>query len=166
MRTGITFALLVVLGCGEQSAGPGMGGGGTPTAVSDLNDNGQDNSGGDDTGGANGSAPVISGVSGSWDGDADPPRVLIAIDVSDPDGDLHNGKVGISVDGSAEEWFVIQDPEMDGASDFIEALYDPEAGQVEVTAELDDGMPMDVSLTLRVKDAAMNVSDPYDFTPQ
>ena len=166
MRIGITLAMALTLGCGKENTGLGMGGGGTSTDVDDLNDRGEDNNGGGDTGGAYGDPPVITAVNGSWDESSDPPRVLITIDVTDPDGDLHYGKVGIAVDGSVEEWFTIEDPNEDGASDYIEALYDPDAGQVEVTAELDEGMPMDVTLNIRVKDAASNVSDVYDLTPQ
>ena len=167
MRIGIALATILALGCGKENTGLGMGGGGTSTDVNDLNDQGDNNGdGGSDTAGPMGDPPTIAGVTGSWDDSADPPRVLITIDVTDPDGDLHYGKVGIAVDGSVEEWFTIEDPNEDGASEYIEALYDPEAGQVEVTAELDEGMPMDITLNIRVKDAANNVSDVYDLTPQ
>ena len=166
MRIGITLAMVLALGCGKENTGLGMGGGGTSTDVNDLNDQGDDNNGGSDTGGTYGDPPEITAVTGSWDESADPPRVLITIDVTDPDGDIHRGKVGIAVDGSVEEWFTIEDPTEDGASEYIEALYNAEDGQVEVTAELDEGMPMDVTLNIRVKDAASNVSDVYDLTPQ
>jgi hypothetical protein len=172
MRIGISLALFLAFGCGRDNAGPLGGGGGDPHDLDDLNDNGGDNSdGGSDTGGPTGDPPMIIGVSGSWDGDSDPPRVLMTIDVTDPDNDLHNGKVGISVDGNAEDWFLIQDPDEDGSADSYEAVYIPGAdgesgGQVEVNAEFDEGIPMDVTLLIRVKDAATNVSDPYEFTPQ
>ena len=167
MKIGIILAMFLALGCGKANTGLGMGGGGTSTDVNDLNNDGDDDAdGGGDTAGPTGDPPVITAVTGSWDETADPPRVLITIDVTDPDGDLHYGRVGIAVDGSAENWATIEDPNEDGASEYIEALYDPEAGQIEVTAELDEGMPMDVTLNIRVKDAANNVSDVYDLTPQ
>ena len=66
------------------------------------------------------------------------------------------------IDGEAtpEEWFMI---------DGNEALHDEDAGIIDVTILFDqvsiDPEEANVELVLRIKDAALNVSDEYPVTP-
>ena len=91
-------------------------------------------------------------------------QILCSLTYSDSEGDLDGGKVGVSalIDGTAtpEQWFMI-----DGS----EALHDAEASLIDVTllieeVDIDPGAA-DVELMLRIKDAALNVSEEYPVTP-
>jgi hypothetical protein len=160
-----TLAFLVAtFGCNYSDKSLGMGGGGTSQDVPDGS--GDTNNSDEDTGMGNGTAPVISGVSGSWDFETDPPRALIDIQVTDAEGDIHNGKVGVSIDGSAETWFIITDPDEPGASATIEAVYNPETQEVSLVAEVDYIEGDGVMLSVRVKDAQYNTSEAYTFSPE
>jgi hypothetical protein len=163
MLNRLPLILIALVGCRYSDKSMGMGGGGTPTELPTGGDSDGDDTGG---GGGEGSAPVISAANGSWDFEYDPPRALIDIDVADVDNDLHNGQAGVAVEGTPEEWFSIQDPNEDDASDSIEAVYDPAAGTVSLTAEVDITEGEEVTLTVRVKDAQSNASEAYTFSPE
>jgi hypothetical protein len=165
MLNRLPLILIALVGCRFSDKSMGMGGGGTPTDLPTGGDSDGDDTGGGG-GGGTGSAPVISGANGSWDFDSDPPRALIDIDVTDADGDLHKGQASVAVEGTAETWFIIQDPNEDDASDQIEAVYDPSTEMVSLTAEVDTTESEDVTLTVRVKDAQHNISEAYTFSPE
>ena len=165
MLNRLPFILIALVGCRYSDKSMGMGGGGTPTELPTAGDSDGDDTGGGGEGGE-GSAPVISGANGSWDFDYDPPRALIDIDVTDVDGDLHNGQAGVAIEGTPEQWFAIQDPSEPDASDTPDAIYNPDAGTVSVTAEVDTTEDEDLTLTIRVKDAQNNTSEAYNFSPQ
>ena len=77
---------------------------------------------------------------------------------------MDGGKVGVSAElsgvASPEQWFMI---------DGNEAIHDSEARLIDMTLLLDqveiDPAAGDVKLMLRLKDAALNASEPYEVTP-
>jgi hypothetical protein len=156
----LTLILIALVGC-RYSDTKGLGSGGGSSLEAD-NNTGSTDADGDDTAGPMGEAPIITSAEGTWDNESDPPRAEIIIAVTDFDDDLHNGKVGVSVNASANTWFIIQNPDMDDASDLIEAVWNPEVDEVIVTAEVDNGDAEIASIAIQVKDAASNMSEAYE----
>ena len=147
IRTAAMF--LVLSGCGKAAA-PAFGGDGERRDLPEKDD------GGDDTGpsgGGEGDPPVIDSASGTWSGD----NFLIDISVTDPDDDIDQGMVGITVDDLSEQWFTIQDSET--ASGTIEAAYYQDRDEVAVTLESLEQSGPTPTIMVRVKDAEHNASE-------
>jgi hypothetical protein len=154
---------LLIAACQPTEDGGGMGGGGTANAINQSN--GDSDGGSSDDTGAYGSPPTITEVNAMWDENAEGDwQILVSVSYTDADNDLDGGKVGVSAEVAGqvtpEQWFMI---------DGNEAMHDAEAGLVDVTllldqAEADPGAG-DVTLMLRLKDAALNVSEEYSVTP-
>ena len=155
MKIGTIATLLALTACGKNTGAMGFGGGGEPQGLPDqtATDTGMaDDTGGGNTGAPVGDPPEIVSAGGSWNSD----NLLIDIIATDPDNDIDNGQVGLTIDDLDEQWFAIQDSET--ATGTIEAAYYRERDEISVTLEdigTDGPVPV---IMVRVKDSQMNPS--------